>query len=81
MRREARHQCESAMRNNEQENTTDAVTDGSSGRADEPKICTNCGSSIDTKEWHPLETRTDDDGNFEVYAFCDDECRDEWLDD
>lgn len=69
------------MQDNEQENTINAVQDGSSGRADEPKICANCGSEIDTKEWHPLVTRTDDDGNFRVYAFCDEDCRDEWTDD
>lgn len=80
MRREA-GLSQSAMQDNEQENTTDVAPDGSSGRADEPKICANCGSQIETKEWHPLETMIDDDGNFRVYAFCDAECRDEWVND
>lgn len=72
---------QSAMQDDELESTTDAVRDGSSARADEPKTCANCGSQIDTKEWHPLVTRTDDDGTFRVYAFCDVDCRGEWTDD
>lgn len=68
------------MGGNEQENTADATQDGSSTRADEPKICANCGDRIDTKEWHPVVTRTDEDGTFRVYAFCDEDCRDEWKD-
>lgn len=31
-------------------------------------------------EWPPLVTRTDEDGNFQVYAFRSDECRDKWAD-
>lgn len=68
------------MPDNQQENATDASHSEFSGRADQPKICANCRKQIDTKEWHPVLTRTDDDGNFWVYAFCDEECRDEWLD-
>lgn len=67
------------MEENEQENATDAGADESSVRADEPKICANCGTQIDTKEWHPLVTRTDADGRFRVYAFCDEDCQDEWV--
>lgn len=69
------------MQDDEQERATDAVQDGASGRADEPKTCANCGRQIDTKEWHPLATRSDSDGNFRVYAFCSVDCRDEWTDD
>lgn len=69
------------MGDNEQADDADAAADESSARADEPKTCANCGTEIDTREWHPLTTRTDDDGDFQVYAFCSDECRDEWADD
>jgi hypothetical protein len=69
------------MRDNEQENTTDATQNGSTERADEPQVCANCGGEIETEEWHPLVTQTDDDGRFRVYAFCDENCRDKWKDD
>lgn len=52
-----------------------------SGRADEPKTCATCGRRIDTDEWHPVATRTDDSGALLVYAFCDVSCREGWLDD
>lgn len=71
-----RYRSQSAIEDNEQKNET--VDNESSTRADEPKICANCGTQIDTKEWHPLITQTDDDGRFRVYAFCDEDCRDEW---
>lgn len=69
------------MEENEQENTAGADADETATPADEPKTCANCGTRIDTTEWHPVVTRTDADGNFRVYAFCDTGCRDEWLDD
>lgn len=66
------------MGDNQQEET-EAAGDESPVRADEPKTCANCGRQIDTTEWHPLATRMDD-GNFQVYAFCSDDCRAEWAD-
>lgn len=63
------------------DNDTEGVDGESSGRADQPKMCVNCGKQIETTEWHPLVTRTDDDGNFHVYAFCDEACREEWAND
>lgn len=66
------------MDDNEQAATDEGGHTESSGRADEPKSCANCGTQIDTAEWHPIVTRTDDDGSFHVYAFCDEDCRDEW---
>lgn len=68
------------MEDNEQKNGTDATADESAVRADEPKTCANCGTQIDTTAWHPLVTRTDDDDTFRVYAFCDETCREEWVD-
>lgn len=68
------------MEDEKQTNDTDAVDEASTVRADEPKICAICEMEINTREWHPLVTRTDDDGRFHVYAFCSEECRDEWPD-
>jgi len=47
-------------------------------RANQRRQCANCGRRIDTTEWHPLATERDDDGDFNVYAFCSEHCRDEW---
>ena len=51
------------------------VADGAST----PAVCAHCGASIDTTEWHPVRSRNDDD-EFHVYAFCDEECRRAWDD-
>lgn len=48
-------------------------------RADQSATCARCGAHIDTSEWHPLMTETNNDGSFRVYAFCSEECRDEWA--
>ena len=69
------------MRDKDQETAPDGTSDDSAVRADEPKICANCEKQIDTMKWHPVVTRTDDDGRFRVYAFCDEDCRDEWSND
>lgn len=57
----------------------DAADDESVVRADKPKVCANCGQQIDTSDWHPLVTRTEADGTFRVFAFCDATCRDTWA--
>lgn len=31
------------------------------------------------ENWHPVVTRREN-GDFRVYAFCDEDCRDEWTD-
>lgn len=69
------------MEDNERGKATDGSGDAPSGRADQPKTCANCGEPIDMKDWHPVVTRTGPDGDFRVYAFCDEDCRDEWVDD
>lgn len=40
--------------------------------------CDYCDGPIATDEWHPVVTRRDDDGNVEIYAFCDESCRKRW---
>lgn len=41
--------------------------------------CHYCGSPIDTAEWYPIVTTTDEGGKVELYPFCDNRCRDTWL--
>ena len=59
------------------------MTDGSdrsAAPADGPggnDLCAHCGESIDTSEWHPVVARTEN-GEFELYPFCDEDCRDDW---
>jgi hypothetical protein len=48
-------------------------------RPEEPTVCANCTAPIDTSEWHPITTATDDD-RFRVYAFCGSDCREAWVD-
>lgn len=43
------------------------------------KRCRNCGEPIDTSEWYPVETVTDEDGNLEFYEFCSISCRETYL--
>lgn len=43
------------------------------------KSCTNCGTTIDPTEWHPVATTREEE--FEVHPFCDEQCRELWLDD
>ena len=41
------------------------------------ELCAYCAESIDTSEWHPVVARTEN-GEFELYPFCDEDCRDDW---
>jgi len=76
----AHHRVNHMGDNKNQSRHAGAGSDGPDARADEPKTCTNCGARINTTEWHPVTAETDADGNFRVYAFCDEGCRDEWGD-
>lgn len=40
--------------------------------------CANCGAEIDGSEWHPVRATHDEDGEFRIYAFCSEECLEEW---
>ncbi|WP_435359353.1 DUF7576 family protein [Haloarchaeobius sp. DFWS5] len=42
--------------------------------------CEVCGDSVETTEWHPAATQSDDEGNIQILTFCDEQCRDHWLD-
>lgn len=39
--------------------------------------CANCDSPVDLEQWHPFELGEDDDDTA-VYAFCDEDCKEEW---
>lgn len=47
-------------------------------REDAAEVCTNCGDEIDSTEWHPVRATHDEDGEFRIYAFCSEECLEEW---
>jgi len=40
--------------------------------------CSHCGEDVPTEEWHPVATARDDDGDVDIYAFCDEACRSAW---
>ncbi|MFB6179540.1 MAG: hypothetical protein ABEI77_07455 [Halorientalis sp.] len=40
--------------------------------------CHHCGTAIDTAEWYPVVTSTDETGALELYSFCDTQCRAAW---
>lgn len=46
--------------------------------ADLGRSCANCGDRLQLNEWCPVVTRTDGDGNLQLYSFCDEECMAAW---
>lgn len=44
------------------------------------KRCAHCRDPIETSEWYPIVTRTDDHGELRMIAFCSEACRDAWID-
>ncbi|WP_247731425.1 DUF7576 family protein [Halovivax limisalsi] len=45
----------------------------------EYEVCTRCGSVIDTSDWYPIATDRID-GSVTLHPFCDETCKDAWLD-
>ena len=43
-----------------------------------PSRCGNCGSQLDSTEWHPTETVMRGKEVHEVLVFCDEACYEEW---
>lgn len=43
--------------------------------------CGNCGKTLALGVSHPVTTRYDDDGELQLYSFCDGDCQREWNDD
>lgn len=46
--------------------------------ADLARTCANCGDRLELDEWCPVVTRTDDEGNLQLYSFCDEDCMVSW---
>ncbi|MBV0925129.1 hypothetical protein KTS45_13070 [Halomicroarcula limicola] len=44
--------------------------------ADSPRLCTTCGTPIDTTEWYPVTTVPEE--GHRIYAFCGEVCRERW---
>lgn len=55
------------------------LTDGGFGEAFER--CAACDATLPRDEWCPTVTETDDEGRLVVRSFCDESCKDEWVDD
>jgi hypothetical protein len=47
--------------------------------SDDSATCANCGTPIETNDWHPVYTEYPHDNEFRLYLFCDETCRDEWF--
>lgn len=45
-----------------------------------PTTCHVCGADVNPTAWHPVATRTDDEGEFHLHLFCSLACRREWED-
>ncbi|USZ68791.1 DUF2116 family Zn-ribbon domain-containing protein [Halorussus salilacus] len=56
---------------------TDDATRREEATVEPVSSCDYCGGPIAADEWHPVVTRRDD-GELEIYAFCDETCREEW---
>jgi len=41
--------------------------------------CPRCGKRLPTEEWCPIVSRSDSDGTLHVHTFCDDACKNAWL--
>lgn len=40
--------------------------------------CAYCGDSFKPNVTYPVATRTNSDGDLEVYSFCDEDCKASW---
>jgi hypothetical protein len=41
--------------------------------------CKHCGGRVETTEWYPIETVTVGDDDVELWHFCSEECRSEYV--
>jgi hypothetical protein len=42
------------------------------------QACAHCGAALRSDVWYPVVLPENDDGDTELYTFCDDDCRDAW---
>ncbi|WP_143423321.1 DUF7576 family protein [Halegenticoccus soli] len=40
--------------------------------------CAACEAVVNTTEWRPAATDRDEAGTYQVYVFCDQDCRTRW---
>ncbi len=43
-------------------------------------VCASCDRRIDTTQWRPASTGRDDTNRYQMYVFCDEDCRENWTD-
>lgn len=43
------------------------------------EACAHCGARFRPETRYPVETRETSDGELELYSFCDQACRRDWL--
>lgn len=44
-------------------------------------VCAYCGMTLPKEEWCPMVTDADADGELVVRSFCDDACKEAWIED
>lgn len=50
-----------------------------SGLSDEFEQCATCGAAL-PDEWCPIVTETDAEGELVIRSFCDEACKNTWID-
>lgn len=60
--------------------STDPSATEETGETDSLETCTACGAPVETSTWHPVTSYVDDDGEYQIRAFCSQACRDAWHD-
>ena len=45
------------------------------------QACAYCGSPLEEGVSHPVHVERDEDGGIQLYSFCDEECKENWLSD
>ncbi|WP_449405167.1 DUF7576 family protein [Haloarcula amylovorans] len=41
--------------------------------------CEWCGEKVNCDMWHPVASGTAKDGTFQLFRFCSEECRENWV--
>ncbi|WP_372910778.1 hypothetical protein [Salinigranum sp.] len=53
----------------------------SDGTASFPEACDHCGTALEEEVRYPTATVSEDDGDVSIFTFCDEACKEGWLDD
>lgn len=46
---------------------------------EEFEVCAYCGTTLPKEKWCPVVTETDADGDFIIRSFCDEVCKEAWI--